>query len=367
MIAGILSEINVAEMRARLDALGGNLLVITPNKLPPFPGRPRQLEHFISLVPEDAGEIEKLAPGAKVVPAVARQTTIRAGSRTSRVRLIGTTQDYFEVRNFKVDRGRFFSSDDSGERAIVLGYAVSRDLVPQGVAPGATVLLGSNPYTVIGTLAPQGVNFAGEDEDHQAFVPLTSYQRRIANRLWLSYLYVQLPPNVDSKAIVHNIQAKLRERHGRWDYQVEDALVRNLSDVAVEQSELTSTVVWVVSITGGLLLLVGAIGITTLMMLVVRQRRPEIGLRRALGATPVAIAAQFLIEGVTLSAVGVLMGVVFGMGGSLVAAHAYSVQATWHSSLAVLGIGISLATSTIACVVPAVAAARLEPSVALHS
>lgn len=364
--AGVLAEINVAEIEARLNALGSNLLVISPNKLPPFPGRPRQLEHFISLLPADGAALQKLTPAAAIVPVVARETTIRMNNQPSRVRLIGTTPDYLRVRNFTLEQGRFFNREDDGARVIVLGYAVSRELSPQGTRPGEVVFLGGNPYTVIGTVNPQGVNFAGEDEDHQAFVPLSTYQRRVTNRLWLSQLYVQLPGNADSEPLVRAVQTTLRERHGRWDYQVDDALVRNLTDLAAEQSELLTTVVWVVSVTGVLLLLMGVVGIMTLMLLVVRQRQPEIGLRRALGATPLDIAFQFFLEGIVLAGTGILLGLGFGIGGSLLAVRTLSVEAAWNSGLPLLGILVSLAVSTIACVVPAVIAARLEPSVALQ-
>lgn len=364
--AGALYEINVAEMQSRLSALGGNLLVISPNKLPPIPGRPRQLEHFISLLQEDAEQISTLVPGAKVVPATARQSTIRLGNRTSRVRLLGTTSAYAEVRGFQIDRGRFLRDDDYDSRVIALGYAVSRELAPQGVSPGETVFLGGNPYAVTGTLRPQGVNFAGEDEDHQAFIPLETYQRRIANRPWLSFLYVQLQSGQEGQEVAPVIQAALRQRHGRWDYQVEDALVRNLADLAAEQSELLTTVVWVVSVTAGLLLVVGAAGVATLMLLVVRQRRAEIGLRRAIGATPGDIAIQFFVEGATLAAAGISIGLVVGIGGEMIAARVFSVPVNWDSSFALTGIVVSAATSVIACVAPAIVAARLEPSAALR-
>lgn len=365
--AGVLAEINVAEMEARLSALGSNLLVISPNKLPPFPGRPRQLEHFISLLPEDAAALGELVPSAKVVPVVARETTIRLDSRASRVRLIGTIPDYLEVRNFSLAQGRFLGHSDDGERVIVLGNAASRELRPQGVRPGEIVFLGSNPYAVIGTLRPQGVNFAGEDEDHQVFVPLATYQRRIANRLWLSHLYVQLPLRAGSEPVAEAVRSVLRERHGRWEYQVDDTVIRNLSDLAVEQSELLSTVVWVVSITGFLLLLMGVVGIVTLMMLVVRQRRAEIGLRRALGATPADIAVQFFVEGIVLAGTGILLGLGLGAGGSLLAANVFAMPVVGSHALPLLGVLVSVAASTVACVVPATFAARLEPSDALRA
>jgi len=364
--AGVLAEIQVAAMQARLSALGSNLLVISPNKLPPFPGRPRQLEHFISLLPEDAAALGKLVPSAKVIPLAARETTVRLDSRAMRVRLIGTTPDYLPVRNFSLAQGRFLTHTDDGERVIVLGSAVSRALGAAGVRPGEIVFLGGNPYTVIGTLRPQGVNFAGEDEDLQVFVPLTTYQHRIANRLWLSHLYVQLSPTAGYEPVAEAVRRVLRERHGRWENQVDDAVIRNLSDLAVEQSELLSTVVWVVSITGFLLLLMGVVGIVTLMLLVVRQRRAEIGLRRALGATPADIAVQFFVEGIVLAGTGILLGLGLGAGGSLLVANVLAMQLAGSYALPLLGVLVSVAAGTVACVVPALFAARLEPSDALR-
>jgi putative ABC transport system permease protein len=324
------------------------------------------LEHFISLLPEDGEVIEKaLATTATVVPVVARQTTIRSNNRSSRVRLLGTTPEYLSVRAFMLERGRFLGGEDNRERVIVLGSAVSAALAPQGIGPGDTVSLGSQPYTVIGVLQPQGVNFAGEDEDHQVFIPLATYQHRVANRFWLSHLYIQLPGNSDTVSAVKIIQRSLRERHERWDYQVDDTLIRNLTDVAREQSELLTTVVWVVSVTSALLLLMGSIGIATLMILVVRQRRSEIGLRRALGATPIDIAFQFLLEGLVLASSGVLIGLVIGIGGSIIIPYGFSVPTTTNYRFALLGALVSLGTTTLACVIPAAIAARLQPSAAL--
>jgi len=366
VLAGVLAEVQVAEMQARLSALGSNLLVVSPNKLPPIPGRLRQLEHFISLLPEDAAALQKLVPSSSVVPLAARETTIRLDSRAARVRLIGTTPGYLAVRNFSLAHGRFLSQEDAGEPVIVLGSAVSRELRPQGVRPGVIVLLGGNPYSVIGTLSPHGVNFAGEDEDHQAFVPLETYQRRIANRLWLSHLYVQLSPAAGSGPVVEAVRQALRERHGRWDYQADDAVIRNLSDLAAEQSELLTTVVWVVSITGLLLLLMGAAGIVALMLLVVRQRGAEIGLRRALGATPADIAIQFFLEGSVIAGAGITLGLCLGGLSSFLALHALSLEPPQSSNLPLLGVLVSIAAGTVASVVPAILAARLEPSDALR-
>jgi putative ABC transport system permease protein len=364
-IAGTLAEINAAEMRRRFDTLGGNLLVISPNRIPPLPGRPRQLDHFISLLPEDAAAIQTLSGGV-VVPLVAREAAIRANTGSIRVRLVGTTRDYLSVRSFRLEHGRFFDNGDDGRRVIVLGSAVSRELSPDGIVPGQTVLVANSPYTVIGVLQPQGINFAGEDEDHQAFVPLTTYQQRIANRSWLTTLYVQVPLGTDAAPVVRRIQSHLRERHGRWDYQVDDTVVRNLADVSARQSDLLTTVAWVVTVTSILLLLTGMAGIAALMLLAVRQRRGEIGLRRALGATGLDIALQFFIEGITLAGAGVLGGAAFGFVTSLVAVRALDAPPLGESVLPLLAVCISFSAALLACTIPAVIAARLEPSVAIQ-
>ena len=107
-------------------------------------------------------------------------------------------------------RGHFFAPSEAQERVIVLGHAVSRELAPQGVRPGETVFLAAQPYTVLGVIQPQGINFAGEDEDRQVFIPLETYRKRIANRPWLTHLYLQLAPEADSARVVERVQQLLR-------------------------------------------------------------------------------------------------------------------------------------------------------------
>jgi len=367
ILAGVLARINLAEIEARMRSLGGGLLVISPNKLPPYPGRARQLEHFISLSPEDGAALAAELPEARaVVPLVARDTTVRLGRPATRVRLVGTEPQFAEVRSLDLARGHFFTPSESQERVIVLGHAVSRELAPQGVRPGETVLLAGQPYTVSGVIGPQGINFAGEDEDRQVFIPLETYRKRIANRPWLTHLYLQLAPEADSARVVERVQQLLRARHGRLVGQVEDALVRDLADMAAQQSGLRTTAAWAVSITSGLLLVLGAVGIGTLMLLVVRQRRGEIGLRRALGATPLDIAVQFLLEGMTLATLGVLAGLGLGLLAQAVASRWSSVPLGFDAALPAIAALVSLGVSVAACLVPAVLAARLEPAVALR-
>jgi putative ABC transport system permease protein len=367
IVAGALGQDNEAELQGRLTALGGRLLIVSPNKTPPYPGRVRQLPHFISLVPDDALSLTRRVAGVKLAaPVVARDTTIRLDRTTTRVRLLGTTSDYPTIRGFRTASGRFPATSEAGERIIVLGHTVSRELRPGGVRCGEIVAVGGHPYEVVGILTPQGVNFAGEDEDHQAFIPLETYQTRVANRPWLSYLYVQLEPAASSGVVVADVQETLRDRHGRFSDAVDDVVVSDLADLAAQQSDLHAAAAWAVGATSGLLLSVGIVGIAALMFLVVRQRRGEIGLRRALGATPADIAVQFFIEGATLAALGTAAG--FFCGAAAVAAwfgtavNPLQAEGGWAWRAA----GLSLAMSALACLLPALKAARLEPAAALR-
>lgn len=368
ILAGSVGQAHLGELENRLNALGGRLVVVSPNKLPPYPGRPRQLDHFISLEPEDASAVAERIPDLKaVVPGVARNTTLRMDGHASRIRLIGTNYDYLKVRGFSLSRGRFLRPGDEGQRVIVLGQGASRELNPLGVQPGSIVLLGGHPCDVIGIVEPQGVNFAGEDEDHQAFIPLDTYRQTISNRLWLSFLYLQLSPRADADATVRQVQRLLRERHNRRTDQVDDVIVRDMADVSAQHTGLLATALWVVSVSSGLLLLLGVVGIATLMLQVVRQRRAEIGLRRAVGATPFDVALQFFMEGMGLAIAGVMAGVLLGLVGTWIGQALISSAVSVQLPLLFIAVVVSLLAGGMACLVPAVAAARMEPAAALRS
>jgi len=368
ILSGAIGQAHLTELENRLNALGGRLVVVSPNKLPPYPGRPRQLDHFISLEPDDAEVIMQRVPELQAaVPVVTRNTTLRLYSHASRIRLLGTSHDYLKIRKFALARGRFLQPGDEGHPVIVLGDAVSRELAPQGVRAGDAVLLGGHPYEVVGVLQLQGVNFAGEDEDHQAFIPLRTYRQRISNRYWLSHLYLQLTADADAEQTIKAVQQVLRERHNRRTDQVDDVIVRDMADVSAQQTGLLARALWVVSVTSGLLLLLGVVGIATLMLQVVRQRRAEIGLRRAIGATAFDVALQFFLEGMGLAVAGVLAGSLLGMTGIWIGQQLMGSAMMIRPYQLVIAIVISLLAGGMACLAPALKAARMEPAAALRS
>jgi putative ABC transport system permease protein len=368
ILAGAMGRAQTAAIQERLASIGGRLVIISPNKVPPYPGRPRQLDHFISLEPEDADALAaKVLRVEIVVPVVARDSIVRFGRSASRTRLIGTTPAYAAVRGFTLAAGRFFTSDDRSDRVIVVGHAVSRELSPQGVRPGHTVTIAGQPYEVVGILHPRGVNFAGEDEDHQVFIPLETYRHRIANSPWITFLYVQLTSDANSNETVRQMLQVLRDRHEVRSDEADDVIVRDIADVAGQQTSLANAALRIVSVTSALLLVLGVAGIATLMVQVVHQRRPEIGLRRAIGARPSDVAIQLFMEGMGLAWAGVLSGLIIGIVAILFGRVVFRLPLSIDPFLVALTVLLSVAVSGIACVTPAMIAARMEPAAALRA
>jgi putative ABC transport system permease protein len=366
IIAASVGAAQLAEMQRRLDAVGGRLIVVSPNTMPPYPGRPRQLEHFISLEPEDVRSIATEVAGVDtIVPVAAREATVRHGSTALTVRLIGTDLEYARIRRFSLASGRFLTAADGSTRVVVLGAAVSREL--RGVRPGDVIWLAGQPYEAIGILQPMGVNFAGEDEDRQVFIPLETYRHRIANRLWLNHLYVEIGTDADSAVTAREVVRVLRARHDRLGEQVDDVIARDMAEVAVQQATLSATAVWAISLTSGLLFVLGIAGIATLMVQTVRQRTGEIGLRRAVGATPLDVAVHLFLETMTLAAAGVVAGLIAGVGGALIASGLGFASITLDIANVALVTLATFAVSGIACLVPAFVAARVEPAAALRA
>jgi putative ABC transport system permease protein len=176
---------------------------------------------------------------------------------------------------------------------------------------------------------------------------------------------VELAENADVTRTVSEVQGLLRSRHGQWRDEADDVIVRDFAQLTGRQSELLTTVTWVVFVTSGLLLAVGMVGIMTLMLLVVRQRRSEIGLRRALGAVPADVAFQFFLEGSGLAAAGVLAGCVLGFGTAIALARGWGVEAELDLMPAAMSLVVSLGSGAVACALPAILAARIEPAMAL--
>jgi putative ABC transport system permease protein len=366
-VAGVLALTAVGEgartaVIERIGGLGRNLLVVSL-RIPPNDERRLPVE----LRAEDADAIRQGSPAILLAaPAADRNGAARFGRVRSPVNVVGTTPEWRDIREFPLQSGRFFTAaeNDACERVAVLGSSVARSLFGDSVPPlGRLFRIGRTPFRVIGVLRSRGLSAAGGSiEDDWVVVPLKSAQRRLFNDDQIARIYLAASsPAVMSRAEL-DAASILQARHPQLEAVVQNQQV-------VLEAELTAQHSFRRLIRGlaALSLLVGAAGIMSIMLLTVRERRAEIGLRLAVGARRSDIVAQFLLEAVLLAASGGVVGLLAGTA----AARATSSLTTWQAQItwaALAAAGLSAVVTGVASgVLPARRASRLDPVDALRT
>ncbi|NJB69081.1 putative ABC transport system permease protein [Desulfobaculum xiamenense] len=231
--------------------------------------------------------------------------------------LIGTTPDYRHVRNTSPEFGRFFSDEDVERRTMVcvLGRAIAERLFRRPeAAVGQEVAFYRARLRVIGVMQAKGADIVGTDQDEQVFVPISTYMRRMANTDAISGVYIELAPGTDAEAAKDTATAILRSRHGIRPGQDDDFAVLTARDTIQLQTQALELVGTLGLISSTVSFAVGGLGILSIMILLVRARRMEIGIRRAVGARRTDIVLQFLFEAGLLSGMGGILGVASALG-----------------------------------------------------
>jgi len=246
-------------------------------------------------------------------PFVSTTMAVRAGDIKIPAQLVATWPDYREVRNLDLISGRFLSDGDLAdrERVVVLGDKIARRLFGRPEkALGETVLLFRAPVRVIGVLAPKGADIVGADQDEQIFVPLSTYLRRFANQTWITGIYIQLADPAAGESSKKGAEAILRKRHGIGPGKKDDFSVLTARDTIQVQQQALQLVQTLGLISSSVSFAVGGLGILSIMILLVRTRRLEIGIRRAVGARRLDIVRQFVFEAGMMAGMGGAWGVV---------------------------------------------------------
>ncbi len=249
-------------------------------------------------------------------PYITRTMPIRKGRNTVQCQLVATLPAYTSVRNTNAQTGRFFTLEevDTLEKVIVLGKTIATRLFgsPEA-AMGQAVFFRQTNLTVIGVMEEKGSDLSGNDQDEQVFVPLSTYMRRMSNQTWVSGVFINLKPGASEEAAYKAATDILRQRH-RTIEGSDDFFVLNARD-ANQLQQKALDLVWTLGLlSSGISFSVGSLGILSIMILLVRARRLEIGIRRTTGATRGHILGQFLLESATMSGLGGMGGVVASVG-----------------------------------------------------
>jgi len=360
------------EVRSQINKLGSNLLIVSPGSTTTSGVRGGR-GTASTLTSDDANVLanKTVAPDiARVAPVSSGSLSLVVGSTNWTTNVVGTTPDWLSVRARDVAQGRFISQDDldNARQVVVLGSTTASELFGLRSPVGQSVSVNGNALTVIGVLQSVGASTT-TDEDDQAVVPQTTYATRIstsANRTSLSTLYIEAVSKGSLSAAYQEADRALRTSHG-VTAATADFTISSQQSLLATATSTDRTLTVLLGGVAGISLLVGGLGVMNIMLVSVTERIREIGLRKALGATPAAVRRQFLLEASSLGLTGGLLGLGLGVVGALALPHFLNQPVLISPIAAVAAVSVALLIGIVAGVYPASRAARLAPIDALRS
>jgi putative ABC transport system permease protein len=361
-VASVVALVGVGQgttssITTRLAGLGTNLLTINPST-----GGGTS-----TLTLDDAEALTGVSGVAAVAPELQTTATVAAGDTTTSTSIVGTTADYATVRAFSVWQGTFLSRLDVERdlRVAVLGASAADDLELDASSIGSEISIGGLPFEVIGILQPKGGS-GFQNPDDQIMVPIGAVGKYFVAGSTVRTIGVSVATVEGMDAATTSITALLRERHALAATDDADFSILDQAQLLETASSISGTLTLLLGGIASISLVVGGIGIMNIMLVSVRERTREIGIRKAIGARGRDILAQFLIEALTLSLLGGVIGVAVGLGVSA----AIGRIAGWGFALNPVTIAValvfSLAVGVVFGVWPARQAARLDPISALR-
>lgn len=360
------------EVEDQISALGSNLLIVSPGSTTDSSGQRGGFGSASTLTMADATTMadETVAPDvAEVAPTTSTNTSLVNGDTNWTTTLVGTTTSWVDVRTRDLTAGRFFTQAEVDDAAdvVVLGSDTVSELFPTGSPVGQTVTVSGTPLTVIGVLASSGSTSSGTSEDDTAVTPISTAQLLSGSSgTSVSTVYVEAASADRLSAAYQEVQALLLTSHGVAEADADFTIATQESLVETANATNETFTVLLAGV-AGISLLVGGIGVMNIMLVSVTERIREIGLRKALGATPSAIRRQFLVEASVLGLTGGLIGVAIGAVGSAVLPSLINQPVALSPIATAAAIGTALALGVGFGVYPASRAAALTPIDALRS
>ena len=342
----------------RISSMGSDLLLVRPN-MANFRGGGGVP---VTLVPADADALLTVPNVAFAVPEMTGTVTLRRGNIDYQTTANGTVPQFPRAKSWSVAAGEFINAEDMQTYApvAVLGKTVATTLFPDGENPlGQYVLVKKIPFQVIGVMAEMGASAGGNDQDDTILVPLSTGSMRLFGQRNVRTITVQVEDAAAIDQTQDAIQALLDERH-----KAQDTQITNMSSVREAFTETSNTMKLFLGSVAAISLLVGGIGVMNIMLVSVRERTREIGVRMATGARRRDILLQFLIEALVVSAIGGAIGVVLGLSaGGL--AQVFGLPVSFTPGPVALAFACSFLTGLVFGYLPARNASHLEPAVAL--
>ena len=362
-----------ARVEEQIRSLGSNLLLILSGTTTAG-GVRMGFGSNLTISEDDAAAISREIPEAMAAPAIRGTAQIIWGNQNWSTVIFGVTPEYLEVRQWELAGGYAFGAADmaGATKVCLLGQTVARQLFGGGDPLGQVIRIRRVPFTVIGVLESKGQSMMGTDQDDLVLMPISTARKRVlgasnlAKQRSVGTIWVKVREGYDMKAGEEQVRALLRQRHRLQPGQDDDFSLRNLEEVAATQEASSRVLALLLAAVASVSLLVGGIGIMNIMLVSVTERTREIGLRMAVGARTRDILGQFLVEAVTLSLIGGLVGVALGMAAAFGIAQLAGWRIVLSPEAVLLAVAFAFVIGVFFGFYPARKAARLNPVEALR-
>jgi putative ABC transport system permease protein len=360
-------------IQQQIASIGSNIIIVVPGSTSSS-GVRLGSGNAVTLSETDAKELVAQCPDvALAAPLVRGSAQVVYGNNNWATIIYGVTPDYLTIRDLSVADGAEFTQQDidSANKVAVLGRTPVNNLFGDADPIGQTVRIKNVPFTVVGVLTAKGQSSQGQDQDDVILLPISSAKRKVigskqANADAVDTIMMQAKSGAQIPAAQDEAQALLRQRHHLQPAEADDFSVRNLEELFAAQEASSRIMAIMLAAVASVSLVVGGIGIMNIMLISVRERTREIGLRQALGAKTHDILNQFLVEAVTLSIAGGVVGIVFGISASALISR----LAGWATSVGPGAVLLAVFFSALVGVsfgyYPARKAAYLDPIEALR-
>ncbi|HOJ43785.1 MAG TPA: ABC transporter permease [Syntrophorhabdaceae bacterium] len=360
-------------MKSKIDSeisrFGKNLIILRSG-LVFLTGRgAAQFAESKTLKMEDVKIIkERLSEIKEVVPFYDTSYPARYGENTLKVSIMGATPNIFAVRNIELISGRPFTDkeNENTEKSAVVGFKVFDNLFKLENPIGKYILIYRVPTEIIGVIEEKGVDYTGQDQDLQVYIPLNTFMRRLSNVDYIKGAYFQTEDGVNPNEMKQKIRSLLRKIHNLKETQKDDFSIFTLDDILRTREEgirLVSVLTIIASIVS---FLIGGLGIFAIMLLSIAERKMEIGIRRVVGSKKKDIIFQFLTESVIVAMIGGIAGILVGCVITIIVDYFGGFPFFLHIGNIFLSIFISVLIGIAAGIYPAIQGTKFVPIEVLH-
>jgi putative ABC transport system permease protein len=306
-----------------------------------------------------------------IVPVLETRTQLVSEGGNWNASVSGTTATWFKIRAWEAEQGVVFDEDvgNSNAKVAVIGKTVAAQLFPNENPVGQVMRINGQPYEVLGVLAPKGQGPRGDNDDI-VIIPLNAYKQKLSRDGGAKYLRGQILISMveDNQAdqTIAKLTELLRDYHKLDAKDDDDFRIRNPAEFAKAQQDSTERIATLLAIVAAVSLMVGGIGVMNIMLVSVIERTREIGIRMAVGAKPVDVMTQFLVESLTLAAVGGVLGLLLGYGAAQYMADYFGWKMFFPAATAAIAFAVAGGVGVVFGLYPAIRASQLDPITALR-